>query len=87
MIGTVAANLVDMLWEQGKHEEAEATMYQARQVCATPPPPPPPNIIAILLAPKTLEQVNQRVSERLNAWMNKSMHKGRYQCMNAQMND
>lgn len=32
MISTVAANLIDMLWEQNKIEEAETTLYQARQV-------------------------------------------------------
>lgn len=32
MISTVAANLIDMLWEQDKIEEAEATLYQSREV-------------------------------------------------------
>ena len=41
MISTVAANLIDMLWEQNKLEEAEATLYQAREV-PTPAFPPPP---------------------------------------------
>lgn len=31
MISTVAANLIDMLWEQDKIEEAEATLYQSRE--------------------------------------------------------
>ena len=38
MISTVAANLVDMLWEQNKLEEAEATLYQAREVPPCPLP-------------------------------------------------
>ena len=46
MISTVAANLIDMLWEQNKLGEAEATLYQAREV--DPPPPPPPHPLVLL---------------------------------------